>query len=68
MEDETYSNVRDFLGQFIGHRIVDITQHDPDEFAEDGRSYVMLMFDNGECIKFFVGDDGFMYSEPGDDE
>lgn len=57
MADEAYSNIRDILGDLMGARVVDITQHDEDEFAADGRSYVMILFDNGRYVKFFVGDD-----------
>ena len=63
MSEGTYSNIRDILGKFVGRVVIDITQHDEDEFAEDGRAYIMLMFDNGDFVKFFVGDDGFSYSE-----
>ena len=59
---ETYSNIREILGHLIGRKLVEITQHDEDEFLEDGRSYVQLMFEDGDHIKFFVGDDGFSYS------
>ena len=60
-------NVRVFLGRFIGMRVVDITQHDKDEFADDPRHYVMLMFEDGTNIKFWIGD-GFSYDDGTDDD
>lgn len=60
--EEAYSSIRDILGYLIGRKLVEITQHDEDEFNEDGRSYVQLMFDDGNYVKFFVGDDGFTHS------
>lgn len=60
---ELYSNIRQLLGKFIGKRIADITQHDPEEWAEDQKAYVMLMFEDGGYIQFFIGDDGFCTDE-----
>lgn len=65
-EPESYVNIREVLGKFIGRKLLDITQHDEDEWAEDGRAYVMLMFEGGECITFYVGDEGFSYTEEDD--
>lgn len=62
MEEEIYSNIRSILNELIGKRLVDITQHDEDEFAETQKSYVMLMFEDGNYVKFFVGDDGFCHN------
>lgn len=64
MTEGAYSNIRDILRPYMGARIIDITQHDENEFNEaktEGRegSYVMLMFDNGGYIKFPITDDGF---------
>ncbi len=59
---EPYANIRSILGNAIGKTIVDITQHDADEFAADGRCYIVLMFDTGDYLKFYVGDDGFHHS------
>jgi hypothetical protein len=60
--DETYSNIRQILGELIGSRVVDITQHDAQEWAETKKSYFMLMFDNGCYLKCFIGDDGFEHN------
>lgn len=61
--EEPYSNIRQLIGHMIGLTIIDITQHDADEFAEDGRSYVQILLSDGEYLKFYVGDDGFEHSE-----
>lgn len=57
-----YSNIRQILGSLIGTKVLDITQHDPEEWDETGKSYIQLHFDNGEFVKFFIGDDGFDHS------
>jgi len=58
--EASYSNIRKLLGKYIGKRVVDITQHDEDEWAEDQQAYVMLMFEDGGYIQFFIGDEGFI--------
>ncbi len=65
-DEEVYSNIRQILGHIIGQTVVDITQHDKDEFEENGRAYVMLMFDKGDYIRFYIGDDAFDHSGPED--
>jgi len=57
----SYSNVRDpeVLGSLVGKRVVDITQHDPEEFAENGESRIYLHFENGTTLSFPIGDEGF---------
>ncbi len=61
MDNEPYSTIREILGPLIGLKLVDITQHDAEEYAETKRSYVMLMFEDGSYVKFFqapcAGDD-----------
>jgi hypothetical protein len=47
------------VGQFIGCRLVEVTQHDPDEAEEEGKRYVALHFDNGGTLTFPVTDLGF---------
>jgi len=59
-----YVNVRDrdLLGSIIGATILDVTQHDQDEWDEEGECYWELHFDNGvtvhvdvcECAGFHV--------------
>lgn len=69
MPDGHYANIReiDQLGRAIGTRIVDITQHDEDEFKETRESYVCFHLDNGLTIKFIICDAGFEIDEPDDD-
>ena len=67
MADDAYANIRDVLGRFIGATVVDITQHDRDEFLEEGLSYVELHFDTGATLGFQIDDDGRLYyNDPGD--
>lgn len=60
---EEYSNIREILGKFIGRTIIDITQHDKEEWDNDGLCYVQLMLDDGNYLRFPIGDEGFHYSE-----
>lgn len=57
----SYSNIRDaaLLGPLIGARVIDITQHDEDEFKENGESRIYFHFDNGITVSFPIGDAGF---------
>jgi hypothetical protein len=66
--EETYANIRDILGHLVGKRIVDITQHDKEDFEADGRSFVCLMFDDGNTATFYVGEEGFSHSEDSEGE
>lgn len=59
MDRGVVSNIRELLGGFIGKKILDITQHDPDEVDEG--HYVMLMFDDGSFAKFYVN--GILYDD-----
>lgn len=61
MPDESYSTIRDpnLLGPLIGAKCVDVTQHDKEDFDEDGESFVTLHFDNGYAVTFPVGDEPF---------
>lgn len=58
MADEVYSNIRDILGAVIGRKLIDITQHDEDQFKETG-SFIQLHFDDGSYLRFPIGEDGF---------
>ncbi len=62
IEDEQYANIREILGYMIGKKIIDITQHDQEEFEEEG-SFVMIMLEDGSFLKFPVGDEGFYHSD-----
>lgn len=43
--------VRDQLAEFIGQRLIEVTQHDPDEYRSDHHAYIMLMFENGAVMQ-----------------
>lgn len=64
--DKIFHNVRDILGWATDQRIIDITQHDTDEYAEDKEHYVMLMLENGGYIKFPISHLGFSCEQPDD--
>lgn len=70
MAEETFGNIRAILGKIIGTKVLDITQHDKDEFAETGQSYVQFHFDDGSYVKFPIGEEGFHHNcdevPPGD--
>lgn len=48
------SSIRDLIGDFIGQTVVDITQHDPEDWEQDGISFVQLMFAHGGYLKFYI--------------
>jgi len=56
--EQVYANIRQILGKFIGQKLLDIKQHDEEEYKETKQSYVMLMFETG-YIKYYVSDDEF---------
>lgn len=63
MEPESYSNARDILASIIGQKIVDISQHDQEEWDRDANSYVILMFEDGQTLKIFVGETAMILNE-----
>lgn len=62
MGEDPYVNIRELLGHLVGKRIVEITQQDEEEYEETGQSYVHIILDDGNWVKFIIGD-GFSYSE-----
>ena len=67
-DNSDYVNIRQIIGNFIGKRLVDITQHDKEEWEKNKESYVMLMFDDGNYMKFIIGEDGFSATVDDDEE
>ncbi len=65
---EPYSTIREMLGELIGHTVVDITQHDQDEWERDGASYFMLMFEDGQTLKIFQSDSPAFILNDGEEE
>jgi hypothetical protein len=63
MSEEPYANIRTILGQFIGQKLVDITQHDEEEWADGKEAYICLMFEGGGTITIPIGDDGLNYTD-----
>jgi hypothetical protein len=65
-DGDIYSNVRDpgMLGPLVGQRVIEITQHDREEFDENGESRIYLHFENGWTLSFPIGDAGFTIGEP----
>lgn len=63
---EAYANVRDkaMLGPIIGCRVVDVTQHDAEEWEENRESRIYLHFDNGYTVSFPIGDAGWDITTP----
>lgn len=55
-EDAEYATVRLLLGSFIGSTLIDISQHDYEDFERDGKGFVMLHFSNNRAI--YIGLDG----------
>jgi hypothetical protein len=65
--DGQYANIREVLGWLKGKTIVDITQHDADDFNLRGECFVQLMLDDGGWVRFPIGDDGFWHHDAKDD-
>ena len=64
MSEEGYANIREILGDFIGQRVLTISQHDRDDFLAGEDAFVELMFENGMTLKFFTLDSS-LYKAPG---
>lgn len=62
----SYSTIRDsdLLGPIIGQRCVEVTQHDAEEFEENGESRIYLHFENGMTVSFPIEDAGFTINDP----
>lgn len=64
----SFANIREIIGHFIGRTIVEITQHDRDEWDEYGEAYVQLHFQDGSHLKFWTEERGFSFYEPDEAE
>lgn len=62
----SYVNVRDHgvLGPIVGQRVLEVTQQDPDEFAEKQETRIYFHFENGYTVSFPIDDAGFDISPP----
>ena len=64
---EPYVNIRAWLEDAIGATIIDITQHDQEEFDQGGEAYVALHLSTGATLTFLIpADGGFSYEPTGD--
>lgn len=52
MSDEAYVQIRAALGELIGSTIIDITQHDQEEFEDEGLAVIYLHLSNGKTLFF----------------
>ena len=57
-DDQAVANIRDVFGALIGQRVVDVLQHDQEEWEEAGEFFVEFCFERGERVRFHPGDDG----------
>lgn len=60
---EPYANIREILGQFIGQKLVEITQHDEQDWIEGTGAYICLMFEQGGTLTVPIGDEGLDYTD-----
>lgn len=58
---EHFQNIRGVLGNFIGQKVIDITQIDDDEWKNGDHPYLMLMFENGSYLKLYCCGMGFEF-------
>jgi hypothetical protein len=58
------ASIRRLLGNFIGQTVVDITQHDVEDWLAGGDPYVQIQFGNGEFLQFPTNKP-FCYSQDG---
>lgn len=55
--NEGYANIRELIGEFIGKTVIDVSQHDEEDWAATGAGFVVLMFSDGSLLKFYVPQD-----------
>jgi hypothetical protein len=68
MPTDGYSTIRELLGPLIGKTLVDVSQHDEEDFKERGEAFVCLMFDDGSTVTFpTTGDLAFIIDGPASD-
>lgn len=65
-DDAIYANVRhpDMLGPILGQRVVDVTQHSAEEWAETHESRIYIHFENGYTVSFPITDAGWSIESP----
>lgn len=55
-EEKPYATVREILGEFIGQRLLEITQHDREEYEQTKEAYAILHFETGG-LKIVLADE-----------
>jgi hypothetical protein len=55
-EPTTEFKLRDILRHLIGKRVLDISEDDEEDVLDGKDSFVQLMFEDGNILKFFVAD------------
>lgn len=61
---EGYATIRRILDKFMGLKLVDVTQHDQEEWESERISYVCLMFEDGSMLKFPTAERAFEMEGP----
>lgn len=59
-------NAREALAEFIGQRLIEVTQNDPEEFQETGKMYIMLMFENASLLQITMDPKDFSVQDADD--
>ncbi len=66
--------IRDLLPDVVGARIIEMLQHDPDDFAETGEHLIDLCLDSGAILRINLDEGSVSYlplddtDDPDDDE
>ena len=53
MDEEPTQSIRAIFHDLIGARLIEITQHDKEDFMRTGRGFVDLMFDSGDVLRIY---------------
>lgn len=66
MAASEYATIRDHLKELVGHKLIEITQHDAEYFREHGVGFVDLMFEGGNVLRLWSlhGDEPFLVINP----
>ena len=69
MAPEEYATVRSHLAEFVGLKLLEVTQHDQEYFQEHGIGFVDLMFEGGNILRIWSmrGDEPLMTINPDGD-
>lgn len=59
--EENFQSIRTVLTNFIGQKVIDITQIDDEEWETGEHPYLTLMFENGSYLKMYSCGMGFEF-------